>query len=66
MLSVSESNCLDPDQDRHSVGPNLGSNCMQRISADDKLLLARKELNTMYEQDHFTNFIKGGMAIAVM
>ena len=30
------SNGLDPDQDRHSVGPDLGPNCLQRISADDK------------------------------
>ena len=27
---------LDPDQDRHFVGPDLGSNCLQRFSADDK------------------------------
>ena len=30
------SNSLDPDQDRHSVGPDLGPNCLQRSSADDK------------------------------
>ena len=30
------SNCLDPDQDRHFVGPDLGPNCLQRLSADDK------------------------------
>ena len=27
---------LDADQDRHSVGPDLGPNCLQRLSADDK------------------------------
>ena len=27
---------LNPDQDRHNVGPDLGSNCLQRLSADDK------------------------------
>ena len=26
------SNKLDPDQDRHSVGPDLGPNCLQRLS----------------------------------
>ena len=36
---------LDPDQDRLSVGPDLGPNCLLRLSADDKLPLARKELN---------------------
>ena len=24
------------DQESHSVGPNLGPNCLQRLSADDK------------------------------
>ena len=32
------SNSFDPDQDRRSVGPDLGSNCLQRLP------LARKEL----------------------
>ena len=30
------SNSLDQDQDRHSMGPDLGLNCLQRLSADDK------------------------------
>ena len=30
------SNSLDPDQDRHSVGPDLEQNRLQRLSADDK------------------------------
>ena len=30
------SNDLDPDQDQHVVGPSLGPNCLQRLSADDK------------------------------
>ena len=30
------SNCLDPDQDQHFVGRDLGPNCLQRLSADDK------------------------------
>ena len=29
-------NGLDSDQDRCSVGPDLGPNCFQRPSADDK------------------------------
>ena len=28
--------CLDPDPDRCSVGPDLGPNCWQMLSADDK------------------------------
>ena len=31
----SVSNRLDPDQARHYVGPDLGPNCLQRLSADD-------------------------------
>ena len=27
------SNCLDQDQARHSVGPDLGPNCLQRLFA---------------------------------
>ena len=44
------SNGLDPDQHRRSVGvgsvvPNLGPNCLQKSSADDKYssYIARKE-----------------------
>ena len=29
------SNSLDPDQARRFVGPDLGSNCLSRLSADD-------------------------------
>ena len=28
------SNGLDPDQNRHSVGPDLGPYCLQMLSAD--------------------------------
>ena len=30
------SNSLYPDQDRHFVGPDFGSNCLQKLSEDDK------------------------------
>ena len=33
---ISGSNCFNPDQDHHSVGPDLGLNCLQRLSVDDK------------------------------
>ena len=32
--NIRVSNGLDPHQDRHSVGPDLGLNCLQRLSAD--------------------------------
>ena len=33
--TIAESNSLDPDQARHFVGPDLGPNCLQKLSADD-------------------------------
>ena len=39
------SNSLDPDQTGHFVGPDLGPNCLQRLSADDqKMTLIGKAL----------------------
>ena len=38
------SNSLDPGQAQHSVGPDLGPNCLQWLSADDKTSPAWKEL----------------------
>ena len=32
-------NNLHPDQAQHFVGPNLGPNCLQRLSADNKIRL---------------------------
>ena len=32
------SNSLDSDQARHYVGPDLGPNCLQKLSADDTSL----------------------------
>ena len=40
--TISVSNGLDPDQDRHFVSPDLGPNCLQKLSADDKSPLARR------------------------
>ena len=31
------SNSLDPDDDQCSIGPDLGPNCLQRLSADDNI-----------------------------
>ena len=37
------SNGLDPDQDQHSVGPDLGPNCLQKLSADDTKVTTTRE-----------------------
>ena len=39
--TIKMSNSLDPDQDRHYVGPDLVPNCLQRLSADDRRRLLR-------------------------
>ena len=39
------SNSLDPGQARHFVGPDLGPNCLQRLSADDT---SRQRVNVLY------------------
>ena len=36
MNTIRNSNCLDSEQDRLSVGPDLGPNCLQWLSADYK------------------------------
>ena len=35
---------LDSDQDRCSGGPDLGPNCLLRLSADKKVIQANKKL----------------------
>ena len=44
--TIRVSNCLDPDQDRPFVGPNLGPNCLQRLYEDN---LSGKAMN-IYKQ----------------
>ena len=36
LFSIRVSKSLDPNQERYSVGPDLGPNCLQRLSVDDK------------------------------
>ena len=35
MNTIRVSNSLDPDNARHFVGPDLGPNCLQMLSADN-------------------------------
>ena len=45
------SNALDPDQDRHSVGPDLGTNCLDRLSADGGEAVASNERVNVLETE---------------
>ena len=40
--TIRVSNGLDTDKDQHYVGPDLGPNCLERLSADNKNCQARK------------------------
>ena len=40
-------NSLDPDQARQNVGPDLGPNCLQKLSADGNSL-GDKELRCLF------------------
>ena len=43
MNTTKVSNSLDPDQAPRFVGPDLGPNCLQRLSAEDT---SKQRLNT--------------------
>ena len=43
-IVLPESYSLDPDQARHLDGPDLGPNCLQRLSADGTGSLSGEEL----------------------
>ena len=46
MNTIGMSNSLDPDQARRIVGPDLGPNCLPRLSADDT---GRQRVKLVYE-----------------
>ena len=46
--SIRLSNGWDPDQVRRFVGPDLGLNCLQRLSADDKIRRWQKKVSVLF------------------
>ena len=57
--TISVSNRLDLDQARQNVGPDLGPNCLQMLSADNKTTTSRESVKkfTLYDlQDNFLKF----------
>ena len=44
------SNSLDPDQARQFVGPDLGPNCLPRLSADDTGRQGVKSFNIFWKK----------------
>ena len=53
-------NSLDPDRARLFVGPDLGPNCLQRLSADDKNTTGGERVGSF-----FVFFSKGSRTIEV-
>ena len=54
--TIRVSNSLDTDQARHFVGPDLGLNCLQKLSADSKSTLAGSELYSN-DRGYFWDFV---------
>ena len=50
------SNSLDPDQARQNVGPDLGPNYLQKLSADDT---SRQRVNSVYRGDDISSSPNG-------
>ena len=44
--TIRVSNGLEPDQDRHSVCPGLGQNCLQSLLADNKSCRLQGRVNS--------------------
>ena len=59
--TIKESNGLDPDQDWHFVGPDLGLNCLQRLSADNKISVYKERVIL---EEYFTPQIEIGVSFA--
>ena len=43
---IGVTNCLDPDQNRHSIGRVLGPNCLQRVVASKERVIVIQEPTT--------------------
>ena len=50
------SNRLDPDQARHLVGPDLGPNCLQSLSADDSSRQSKVPIITATDDKNLISF----------
>ena len=53
MNTIRVSNSLDPDQARWNVGPDLGPNSLQKLSADDTRGPKSKEIHAHLRTIYF-------------
>ena len=49
-IRTDRSNILDLDQNQHSVGPDLGPNCLKRLSADIRVATSMERVKTSYKR----------------
>ena len=56
------SKSLDSDQNGHSIGPDVGLNCLQRLSVNNKPL-EKKEIYFAYDHCEVTTQIKGCVTV---
>ena len=56
--NVRVSNSSVPDQARQIVRPDLGPNCLQRLSADDTSYSTETGLNLKHFDEHLTCYLK--------
>ena len=47
MYTFRATNILDPDQARRFVGPDLGPNCLEWLSADKKFATSRERVKVL-------------------
>ena len=52
------SNILDPDQARRFVGPDLGPNCLPRLSADDTRINTIKSEESLMNKENCSNDVE--------
>ena len=52
------SNSLDPDQARRFVGPDLGPNCLPRLSADDTRVNTTKTEESLMNKENCNNDVE--------
>ena len=52
--TIRVSNGLDPDQDRHSVGPDLSPNSLQRLSTDDKAAASKQSYGCCFSSSDYS------------
>ena len=55
-ISLRVSNGLDPDQDRHSVSPDLSPNCLQNCYQQMTIVVASKEIVRVMRCSNFCPF----------